>query len=185
MEIVMATLTDSRIGRIEAVTLKDLKLNPRNARTHSKRQIKLIADSLKAFGFVNPILIDEDGMIVAGHGRVAAAKRIGMTEVPALRIEHLSDDEKRAYVLADNQLAARAGWDPDILAMEVDVAFDVTATGFEMPEIDLLIERAKAPKREDEVQPIDRTGAAVTRVGDLWRLGPHSILCADALKMAS
>jgi ParB-like chromosome segregation protein Spo0J len=191
MEIVMATLTDSRIGRIEAVTLKDLKLNPRNARTHSKRQIKLIADSLKAFGFVNPILIDEDGMIVAGHGRVAAAKRIGMTEVPALRIEHLSDDEKRAYVLADNQLAARAGWDPDILAIElqhlieVAIEFDVTATGFEMPEIDLLIERAKAPKREDEVQPIDRTGAAVTRVGDLWRLGPHSILCADALKMAS
>jgi DNA modification methylase len=191
MEIVMATLTDSRIGRIEAVILNDLKPNPRNARTHSKRQIKLIAESLKAFGFVNPILIDEDGMIIAGHGRVAAAKRIGMTEVPALRIEHLSDDEKRAYVLADNQLAARAGWDPDILAielqhlMEVDVAFDVTATGFEMPVIDLLIERAKGPKREDEVQPIDRTGAAVTRLGDLWRLGPHSILCADALKMAS
>jgi DNA modification methylase len=191
MEIVMATLTDSRLGRIEAVTLKDLKLNPRNARTHSKRQIKLIADSLKAFGFVNPILIDEDGMIVAGHGRVAAAKRIGMAEVPALRIEHLSDDEKRAYVLADNQLAARAGWDPDILAIElqhlieVDVEFDVTATGFEMPEIDLLIERAKAPKGEDEVQPIDRTGATVTRRGDRWRLGPHRILCADALKMAS
>ena len=110
----MATLTESRIGRFEAVTLTDLKPNPRNARTHSKRQIKLIADSLKAFGFVNPILIDEDGMIVAGHGRVAAARRIGMTEVPAVRIEHLSDDEKRAYVLADNQLAARAGWDPDI-----------------------------------------------------------------------
>jgi ParB-like chromosome segregation protein Spo0J len=101
MEIVMATLTESRIGRIETVALKDLKPNPRNARTHSKRQIKLIADSLKTFGFVNPILIDEDGMIVAGHGRVAAAKRVGVTEVPALRIEHLSDDQKRAYVLAD------------------------------------------------------------------------------------
>ena len=187
----MTTLTESRIGRIETVTLKDLKPNPRNARTHSKRQIKLIADSLKTFGFVNPVVIDEDGMIVAGHGRVAAAKRIGMTEVPALRIEHLSDDEKRAYVLADNQLAARAGWDPDILAIELQhlieiaVEFDVTATGFEMPQIDLLIERAKAPKREDEVQPIDRAGAAVTRRGDLWRLGPHGILCADALKMAS
>ena len=158
----MTTLTESRIGRIETVTLKDLKPNPRNARTHSKRQIKLIADSLKTFGFVNPVVIDEDGMIVAGHGRVVAAKRIGMTEVPALRIEHLSDDEKRAYVLADNQLAARAGWDPDILAIELQhlieiaVEFDVTATGFEMPQIDLLIERAKAPKREDEVQPAPR-----------------------------
>src|SRR5580658_8607806 len=141
MEIVMATLTDSRIGRIEAVILNDLKSNPRNARTHSKRQIKLIAESLKAFGFVNPILIDKVGMIIAGHGRVAAAKRIGMTEVPAVRIEHLSDDEKRAYVLADNQLAARAGWDPDILAIELQhlievvVDFDVTVTGFEMPQI--------------------------------------------------
>jgi hypothetical protein len=181
MEIVMARLTESRLGRIETVSVKDLKPNSRNARTHSKRQIKLIADSLKAFGFVNPILIDQDGMIVAGHGRVAAAKRVGMTEVPAVRIEHLSDDEKRAYVLADNQLAARAGWDSDILAielqhlMEVDVEFDVTATGFEMPTIDLLIEK-KAPKPADEIQPIDRTGAAVARCGDLWRLGPHGIL---------
>ena len=114
-----------------------------------------------------------------------------MTEVPALRIEHLSDDEIRAYVLADNQLATLAGWDDDILAIELQhlsevvVDFDVTVTGFEMPVIDLIIEKAKAPKPEDEVQPIDRTGAAVTRPGDLWRVGPHRILCADALKMAS
>jgi ParB-like chromosome segregation protein Spo0J len=96
------------IGRIETVALEDLKPNPRNARTHSKRQIKLIADSVKTFGFVNPILIDKDGMIIAGHGRLTAAKRLGMTEVPALRIEHLSEDEIRAYVLADNCHAAKA-----------------------------------------------------------------------------
>jgi DNA modification methylase len=181
----------TRIPRIETIALECLKPNPRNARTHSKRQIKLIGDSLKTFGFINPILIDKDGMIIAGHGRLTAAKRLCMTEVPALRIEHLSDDEIRAYVLADNQLATLAGWDDDILAIELQyltevvVDFDVTVTGFEMPVIDLIIEKAKAPKPEDEVQPIDRTGAAVTRPGDLWRVGPHRILCADALKMAS
>src|ERR1019366_2618804 len=94
------------IARIETVALETLKTNPRNARTHSKRQIKLIADSLKTFGFVNPPLIDDAGMIIAGHGRIAAAKLLGMTDVPVIRIEHLNDDEKRAYVLADNQLAA-------------------------------------------------------------------------------
>src|SRR5271157_705170 len=130
------------IDRIEMVAIESLKANQRNARTHTKRQVKLIADSLKAFGFVNPVLIDETGMIVAGHGRVAAARLIGMMQVPAIRIEHLSADEKRAYVIADNQLAARAGWDPEILAIELQhlteivVDFDVTVTGFEMPQID-------------------------------------------------
>ena len=179
------------IPRIETVALECITPNPRNARTHSKRQIKLIADSLRTFGFVNPILIDKNAMIIAGHGRIAAAKRLGMTEVPALRIEHLSDDKKRAYVLADNQLAARAGWDDEILAIElqhlteVAIDFDVTVTGFEMPVIDLIIEKARAPKPEDEIQAIDRNGPTVTGPGDQWRLGPHSILCADALKMAS
>ena len=179
------------IAQIQLVAIENLKANPRNARTHSKRQIKLIAESLKAFGFVNPVLIDENGMIIAGHGRVEAAKRLGMTRVPALHIDHLTDDEKRAYVLADNQLAARAGWDDEILAIElqhlteVAIDFDVTVTGFEMPVIDLIIEKARAPKPEDEIQAIDRNGPTVTGRGDQWRLGPHSILCADALKMAS
>jgi len=179
------------IDRIEMVAIESLKANQRNARTHTNRQVKLIADSLKAFGFVNPVLIDETGMIVAGHGRVAAARLLGMMQVPAVRIKHLSADEKRAYVIADNQLAARAGWDPEILAIELQhlteivVDFDLTVMGFEMPQIDLILEKAKAPKPEDEVQPIDRTGPAVTQPGDLWILGPHRILCGDALKMAS
>ena len=168
---------------IETVALECLKPNPRNARTHSKRQLKLIADSVKTFGFVNPILIDKDGMIIAGHGRLTAARRLCMTEVPALRIEHLSDDEIRAYVLADNQLATLAGWDDDILAIELQhltevvVDVDVTVTGFEMPAIDLIIQRAKAPKPEDEVQPIDRTGAALTRPRRSLapRVAPHSL----------
>jgi hypothetical protein len=118
-EIVMVIPPKTPIPRIETVALECLKPNPRNARTHSKRQIKLIADSVKTFGFVNPILIDKDGMIIAGHGRLTAAKRLCMTEVPALRIEHLREDEIRAYVLADNQLATLAGWDDDILAIEL------------------------------------------------------------------
>jgi hypothetical protein len=184
-------ITHAPIDRIEMVAIEDLKSNPCNARTHSRRQIKLIADSLRTFGFLNPALVDQNGTIIAGHGRIAAAKLIGMTQVPAVRIEHLSDDEKRAYVLTDNQLAARAGWDPEILAIElqhlveVDLDFDVTVTGFEMPEIDLILESAKAPRPEEEVQPIDRSGPAVTRPGDLWRLGPHRILCGDSLKMTS
>ena len=98
----------TRIPRIETIALECLKPNPRNARTHSKRQIKLIGDSLKAFGFINPILIDKDGMIIAGHGRLTAARRLCMTEVPALRIEHLREDEIRAYVLADKDAARQA-----------------------------------------------------------------------------
>jgi ParB/Sulfiredoxin domain len=173
------------------VAIEDLKSNPHNARTHSKRQIKLISGSLKTFGFLNPLLIDETGMVIAGHGRLAAAKRLGMSEVPALRIEHLSDDEKRAYVLADNRLAALAGWDKDVLAIElqhlteIECDFELTVTGFEMPQIDLLIEGAKTPDPADEVASIDRSGPAVTRAGDLWTLGPHHILCGDALKMPS
>jgi DNA modification methylase len=177
------------IDRLEKIALENLKANPRNARTHSKRQIKLIAESLKAFGFLNPVLVDENRMIIAGHGRVEAAKRLGLSEVPALRIDHLTDDEKRAYVLADNQLATRAGWDNDILAIELQhlteivVDFDVTVTGFEPPVIDLIIEGGKQTRPEDAIEPIDRSGPAVTRPGDLWRLGPHRILCGDALKM--
>ena len=179
----MAIPSQIPIPGIETIALEDLKPNPSNARTHSKRQIKLIGDSLKTFDFINPILIDKNGMIIAGHGRLTAAKRLGMTEVPALRIEHLSDDEIRAYVLADNQLATLAGWDDDILAIELQhltevvVDFDVTVTGFEMPLIDLIIEKAKAPKPEDEVQPIDRTGAALTRPRRSLapRVAPHSL----------
>lgn len=149
--------------------LKALRPNPRNARTHSKRQVRLIADSLKTFGCINPVLIDDHDMVVAGHGRLEAAKLLGLPDVPTIRIDHLSDDQKRAYVLADNQLAARAGWDPEILAIELQhlsevvVDFEVTVTGFEVPQIDLIIEGASdKPKDRDEVEPIDRSRPPVS-----------------------
>ncbi len=119
---------------------------PRNARIHSKKQIRQIADSIRQFGFTNPILIDSQNMILAGHGRLAAAKLLGMDRVPCVRIESMTRGQKRAYVLADNKLALNAGWDEEILALElkglleIDLDFDIGLTGFSIAEIDSLIE---------------------------------------------
>ncbi|PPD29742.1 MAG: DNA methylase N-4 [Hyphomicrobium sp.] len=166
----------------------DLKPYARNARTHSPKQIAEIAASIRAFGFNNPVLIDKDGGIVAGHGRVEAAKVLGLETVPTIRLEHLSEAQKRAYILADNKLAEKAGWDREILAIElqhlseIELDFDITVTGFEVPEIDVLIEGLEAPPAKadpaDEVPVV--SGPAVTRLGDLWQVGPHRLICGDA-----
>lgn len=164
-----------------------LRPYPGNARTHSAKQIAEIATSIKAFGFNNPVLVDKDGTIIAGHGRVAAAKKLGLEVVPCVRLEHLSEAEKRAYILADNKLAEKAGWDRDILAIELqhladlDLDFDITATGFEMAEIDLLLSDAEA----DQADPADAVpefavGPAVTQPGDIWQIGRHRLICGDS-----
>ncbi|MEJ8571602.1 DNA methyltransferase [Microbaculum marinum] len=163
-----------------------------NARTHSRKQVKQIADSIRRFGFTNPVLVADDGTIIAGHGRVEAAKLIGMSDVPVRRLSHLSRDEVRAYILADNKLAENAGWDRELLAIEmqglIELDFDIEALGFSMAEIDLTIDslgdgtgdRANGPDPVlDAVEPVAQ-GPAVTRRGDLWRLGPHRLLCGDA-----
>jgi len=129
------------------ITYKDparLKARAGNPRTHTPKQIKQIAASIKEFGFISPILIDRDGGIIAGHGRVEAAKLIGMGDVPTVRVDHLTPAQIRAYVIADNRLAENAGWDRKLLALElqelsVDLNFDITVTGFETAEINLLI----------------------------------------------
>ncbi len=166
----------------------DLKPYSRNARTHSPKQIAEIAASIKAFGFINPVLIDKDNAIVAGHGRVEAAKLLDLATVPTIRLEHLTEAQKRAYILADNKLAEKAGWDREILAIElqnlmaIELEFDISVTGFEMPEIDVLIEGldAKPAKNDpaDEVPVVE--GPAVTRLGDIWQIGPHRLICGDA-----
>ena len=126
--------------------LSSLKLNRRNARTHSPRQIRQIADSIRAFGFNNPILVDKNNLIAAGHGRAKAAKLLGMTEVPTVRLSHMTEAQMRAYVIADNRLAEKAGWDDEILAIEFQTLFeiapelDLTITGFEISEIDRIIQ---------------------------------------------
>ncbi len=166
----------------------ELKPYARNARTHSLKQIAEIAASIKAFGFNNPVLIDKDGGIVAGHGRVEAAKLLGHATVPTIRLEHLTDAQKRAYILADNKLAEKAGWDREILAIElqhlmaIEIDFDISATGFELPEIDVLIEglETKSTKADpaDQVPAVE--GSAVTRRGDVWQVGSHRLICGDA-----
>jgi DNA modification methylase len=174
--------------QIETLPIETLQPYARNARTHSKRQVRQIAKSIQRFGFCNPVLIDDQVQIIAGHGRVEAAKLLGIKQVPTVKLSHLSDVEKRAYILADNRLAEKAGWDREILAIElqalVSLAFEVELTGFETAEIDLVIEEANeaaglSGEREDEA-PAYPTDPAVTRSGDLWELGPHRLLCADA-----
>jgi ParB-like chromosome segregation protein Spo0J len=164
--------------------LSKLKPNPRNARTHSRRQIRQIADSIAEFGFNNPVLIDEDGTIIAGHGRVEAAKLLGMTEVPTVCLTHMNEAQKRAYVLADNRLAEKAGWDKDILAIEfqalIELApeLDLTVTGFELAEIDLTLQEDEPVEADvlDDVALPKPEAPVVTRAGDLWQLGDHRVV---------
>jgi DNA modification methylase len=169
-------------------SIDTLSANPHNARTHSRRQIRQIADSLKTFGFTNPVLIDSKSTIVAGHGRVEAAKLLGLVLVPTIRLENLSPDQIRAYVLADNRLAENAGWDKSILAIElqhlltVESDFEVTVTGFEIPDIDLILQEANSRPNSDDIFDINEIGPAVTQAGDLWLLSKHRILCGNALR---
>jgi len=173
---------------LEQVALRNLQPSPRNARTHDKKQIRQLAESITNFGFTNPLLIDEDNIIIAGHGRLEAAKQIGMKSIPAIRLRGLSEARKRALMLADNKIALNAGWDlellsaelADLTAMELD--FDLGATGFEVPEIDLIIgDQTKADVSEQEVALLpETTFPSITQPGDLWLLRDHRVLCGDA-----
>jgi len=174
---------------IEMVSVSRLTPYANNARTHTNRQIRQIAKSIERFGFTNPVLIDDGGQILAGHGRVAAAKLLGLAAVPALRLSHLSAADQRAYIIADNRLAEKAGWDREILAIElqalIDLDFEVEFTGFEIGEIDLLLNDADDAKSEkagpeDDV-PEPQPDRIVSKLGDLWILGKHRLLCGDAL----
>ena len=179
--------------------ITELKPYKNNSRTHTEKQVHQIAKSLERFGFVNPILIDESNTIIAGHGRFLAAKELKMEIVPTICISHLTKDEIRAYVIADNKLAQNAGWDKDILKIELDALMalpldlniDATITGFELPEIDLIInnegiEEAKSKKEPDE-DFFETTVDIPERVkkGDLWKLGDHKLYCGDALEKES
>jgi DNA modification methylase len=158
-----------------------------NARTHSDKQISQIAASIGKFGFNNPVLVDADNRIVAGHGRVEAAKRLGLANVPTIRLDHLSDAERRAYVIADNRLAELAGWDREILRIELqgladlDLGFDLEITGFDTSELDFLLDDQgpAEPDPADAIPPAD-PGPSITRPGDLWLMGDHRLLCGDA-----
>lgn len=170
--------------------VSDLKNNPRNARTHTKHQIRQIADSIDAFGFTNPVLLDHGNTIIGGHGRVAAAKQLEMSLVPTIRLENLSPDQVRAYIIADNRLAEKAGWDKSILQIELQHLltiddFDITITGFETPEIDLLLTTESDKTDPDDAFEVAEAAQAVTQPGDMWHLGKHRILCGSSLEQKS
>lgn len=173
--------------RLESMAVADLRPHDRNPRTHSKKQVAQIAESIRRFGFVNPVLVDREGQVIAGHGRIEAAKLLGMTKVPVLRLEHMTEAEKRAYVIADNRLAELAGWDNDLLALELsaiaelDSEFELALTGFDVAEIEALLNGLDAEEeQEEEAAQIDEHAPVITRVGDLWLLGDHALVCGDA-----
>lgn len=173
------------------IKISALRPYPKNARTHNPKQIRQIAKSIKSFGFTNPVLIDKDNCILAGHGRVEAAKLAGLTEVPAVVISHLTPAQKKAYILADNRLAELSGWDKNILKVELeelqrieDGDFDLTLTGFETPEIDVLLAPQDAPAIEN-AGFLAKSIPARVKSGDLWQLGAHKLLCADSTQSSS
>lgn len=164
-------------------SVTELTPDPRNARTHPKRQIEQLKSAIASFGFTNPILIDEVGGLIAGHGRLRAAKELGMDEVPTITLAGLGDAEKRALRLADNKIALGAGWDLDLLKLELgelatlDVDLDLTLTGFSNGEIDVIL--ADTPDPDEEIIPAVPVEPR-TRPGDIWEIGDHRIGCGDA-----
>jgi ParB-like chromosome segregation protein Spo0J len=157
----------------------------RNPRTHSDAQITQIAASIKAFGFNNPILVDSNYGIIAGHGRLLAARQLGLEEVPVIVLDHLSETQKRAYIIADNQLALNAGWDEELLRLELAALqgedFDVNLIGFDDRELARLLADQDAVKGltdEDAVPALPETAVSVTE--DVWILGDHKLLVGDA-----
>jgi DNA modification methylase len=176
--------------RIELWPVDHLRPYERNPRTHSEAQVDQIAGSMVEFGWTNPVLVDEQGGVLAGHGRLLAARKLGLAEVPVIRFEHLTEAQKRAYLIADNQLALQAGWSEDLLAAELawlrDESFDLDLIGFDATELERLLAiadgEATSEDADDEVPEPPKE--QVSKPGDLWVLGNHRLLCGDATVLA-
>lgn len=173
--------------QLETIQIDALIPYARNSRTHSDAQVAQIASSIKEFGFTNPVLIDGGGGIIAGHGRVLAARKLGMSEVPCIRLEHLTDAQKRAYVIADNRLALNSGWDTEMLKVEFadlqELGFDLELTGFDLDEIKELLAPVgtEGLTDPDDAPPLPETPRTVP--GDIWVMGKHRLLCGDSTSM--
>jgi hypothetical protein len=188
-----AVVRTAAAGRSLSITyraISDLNLDPKNPRVHTKKQIRQIARSIETFGFNVPVLIDARGQLIAGHGRVMAARLLGMTEVPTISLEHLSEAQIRAYMIADNRLTENSVWDDRLLVEQfkvlsaLDLDFSVEITGFETSEIDLIIEGV-APAGYGKADPADAipdsdSQPQVTQVDDCWILNRHRVYCGDA-----
>jgi DNA modification methylase len=170
--------------QLETIQIDALIPYARNSRTHSDAQVAQIASSIKEFGFTNPVLIDGVGGIIAGHGRVLAARKLGMSKVPCIRLDHLTEAQKRAYVIADNRLALNSGWDSEMLKVEFadlqELGFDLELTGFDLDEIKELLEPSVIDGLTDEDAVPDVPINPVTRVGDIWILGQHRLMCGNS-----
>jgi DNA modification methylase len=171
------------------LSIQSIVPNPTNPRRHTPEQIRAIARSIEAFGFNAPILVDSGNRVVAGHGRLEAAKLLGIAAVPVIRLEHLSEQQAKAYMLADNKLTDRSNWDDRKVAIvlkelsDIAVDFEIEATGFEAPEIDLRIQSLEPPDESADCADEFETpeGPPVSCLGDLWALGDHRLLCGNAL----
>src|ERR1700712_2736025 len=169
-----------------------LKPDPRNPRVHSDKQVRQIVQSIESFGFNVPLLIDDKEKVIAGHGRLLAARRLGWETVPAIRLSHLTESQRMAFLLADNRLTENSSWDERMLGeqlkilSELELDFDLEAIGFEVPEIDLLIDGLNTVSEVDLDDRLPEiSGSAVTVSGDLWQLGKHRVLCGNSLSTAS
>jgi DNA modification methylase len=181
--------------KIECVPIADLKQNRRNAKKHPDRQIALLVENIRQFGFTQPVIRDENNELIAGHARLLAASKLGLSHIPTIQLSHLNAAEKRALALADNKLAELGQWDLDLLQEELgflfdaetDLTFDPGIIGFDTPEIDQILlgemEVARADPA-DQVEPPDPAAVAVTTAGDVWDCGPHKLFCGSALETA-
>jgi DNA modification methylase len=170
--------------QIEQWPVGDLTPYSNNARTHSDDQVQQIANSISEFGFVSPILVGSDKTIIAGHGRLMAAKQLNMAEVPVIVLDHLSEQQRQALVIADNQITLQGGWDEELLSQEIqaldDLDFDLELLGFDEKELNGLLEPIVDESNEDEMP--DDSDVVISKLGDLWLLGKHRLLCGDSTK---
>lgn len=172
--------------KISNIKLSKIEPYASNSRTHSPEQISQIAESIKEFGFNNPVLIDGSNVIIAGHGRVLAAAELGLDKIPVIIIDHLSDNQRRAYVIADNKLALNAGWDMELLALEMDSlkddGFDLSLVGFNDHELaDIFADKNPGLTDPDAVPPVPDN--PITKEGDIWVLGKHRLMCGDSTNL--
>jgi len=178
-----------KIRKIKKKAVGSLRPNPKNVRRHSPGQIKALANAIRQFGFTNPILVDGGGLVLAGHGRLEAANLLGLEQVPVIELNDLSQEEARAFAIADNKLGDRSSWDWDLLKVELgelaslDLDLDVSLTGFEIGEVDALL--GQTPVSEEPVPEPETGKPPVSQLGDLWELGCHLLLCGDALNPES
>ncbi|MFD0942904.1 site-specific DNA-methyltransferase [Savagea faecisuis] len=174
---------------LQQIEIEKLVPYANNSRTHSEHQLKKLQSSLREFGFINPILIDREHNIIAGHGRVLAAKANGMESVPCVYVDHLSDAQKKAYIIADNRLAEDAGWDEALLAVELEhlqeLEFDLDLVGFDADELDKLLNNTEGVEDDDFDVDGELEKPSISALGDVWLLGRHRLVCGDSTKKAT